>query len=511
MKNKSIAWFILLVLVCLGFFSVQVGTRRMGPWVELMDIWEHAAAVAEIAANPASPQNPLLDLPGSTSPRFTPYIVALGILSRVLHISAYSMLYGAGFLNLAIFCCALYAFIHRCVTGSTAPAITWLFMLSLWGEGWRYSSEYCLVTFISNLAYPSSVAFSLSILSLFLLLKDISRGDRKSAAGYLLLSVIVFTTHTLTWLFLALTSAIVLCTSKSKRRGWYLLLISLCVSLLSGIVWPYYDLLHLIQQSLSGPSWYETTGYLYTSIIRKAGPSLFLLPIPFLFLLKRQFIFPALSFFACLVVYVISYCCGIVLLDRYIYCALFFLHVCGGIFVAGSLQKKQKLNRIPASAILAIAVLCFCYQGTKLCLELSGRYIDYGTLFTIKRYEDPVEKLLPLRNRMAARSVVISDTLTSWTLPALFNVKVVSLLHNNPLVADNAKRCRDVELFFRKETGLLKRQEIVRGYGVSYILLNKSPRPWDGAPRTPEGIAGELKQLGRCMYEDENLVLIRIS
>jgi hypothetical protein len=102
----------------------------------------------------------------------------------------------------------------------------------------------------------------------------------------------------------------------------------------------------------------------------------------------------------------------------------------------------------------------------------------------------------------------MSDTITSWTLPALFHVKVVSLLHNNPLVLDNDKRLKDVEVFFSEKTDNSKRKEILQRYSVAYILMNKSPLPWESIPRVPLSITAGLKQLGSIVYEDQNLLLI---
>ena len=80
MRFDSIKIFLFLL-----FLLVIVLSYLGLPWFAWSDGVEHAAAIKELSDNFFHPQNPLLSLDGSTSPRFVPSIMLMALFMKITH------------------------------------------------------------------------------------------------------------------------------------------------------------------------------------------------------------------------------------------------------------------------------------------------------------------------------------------------------------------------------------------------------------------------------------------
>jgi hypothetical protein len=65
-----------------------------------------------------------------------------------------------------------------------------------------------------------------------------------------------------------------------------------------------------------------------------------------------------------------------------------------------------------------------------------------------KKYPNPMQKYIALKNYLQRGDIVLSDVFTSWVLPCITDVKVISLFHNSPLILQNFERLHDTMTFF---------------------------------------------------------------
>lgn len=97
------------------------------------DFGQHAAAIERIAADWRHPANPLLDVPGTGSPYFTPYTVVLGILSHLTGVPGWQLLKGCGPVNLALVVTGIGAFTRVLSNRRWAPVLALAAFVLLWG------------------------------------------------------------------------------------------------------------------------------------------------------------------------------------------------------------------------------------------------------------------------------------------------------------------------------------------------------------------------------------------
>src|SRR5262245_58425945 len=96
------------------------------------DYWLHVATVAEVAASPLHPRNPVF---GNEYPfsLLSPYLWALGLAARFSGRAPAEILFAQGLVNLLLLLAALYAFTATWARRSAAP-YSLLLVLFLWGR-----------------------------------------------------------------------------------------------------------------------------------------------------------------------------------------------------------------------------------------------------------------------------------------------------------------------------------------------------------------------------------------
>ncbi len=130
----------------------------------ISDFGQHASAVERIKADPWHPANPLLDLPGTDSPYYSPLIVALGLLARATGWSGRAVLRGCGVLNLALFVTGVAAFARTLSRDRAAPLMALAATTLLWGiRPAAWSGFLSAGAMTRNIDFPSAFAIGLTL------------------------------------------------------------------------------------------------------------------------------------------------------------------------------------------------------------------------------------------------------------------------------------------------------------------------------------------------------------
>lgn len=525
-RNYLLTALILLLIISWVSFS-----GRQGPLIELYDYWEHTASIKEMSRNLLEPQNPLLQLGGSTTLRYTPYIFLLALLKKITGIDIFSLIAIISILNFFLLTIGIYLFCREYFSDKEQPLYTLITLLFLWGGSFNFSSEYNLRFLSYTLFYPSEVTFSLSFIGLFYILRFVRYDKLSDYWKYLFLTIFIVLSHPLTGSFFLL-GAFLLTITEGKRRlrntGFYFL--SLLIISLLLILWPYYPFLKAVFNTISTPWAEETRTYLYTTKnIYKIGPALLGIPIIFLLLIKKKYHFITYGFILCASIYVFTYKPKIYLGERYIFYVIFFLHLALSWYLRtlGLLsfrRMKETLTNLNEKNIHTLIfalmlVLGISYQILKLGFEQTGYTIDFKPKPIVQKYKNPIANYNLLKGKIKRGDIIMSDPLTSWLIPTLTDAKIVALYHDNPLVPDNEKRVEDSIKFYESDTPLKTRKAILKKYNVTHFLLNFDRMKENDVNRINnyyqnfrinERLINDLKKIGEITSRNDGFILFKL-
>jgi hypothetical protein len=517
------------LLACLLLFLLATATTFSGRlWSEMGDSWEHAASVQELATNPRNPSNPFLEAEGSTTPRFTLYILLLALAKRVSGLPVIDLMELAGMFNLLLLVTGIYAFTKAYTRNRSQPFFTLVTLLVFWGRGWLYSSEYSLQFLTSSLFHPSIFAFSLSFWGWYFFL---AFKVGKTGAGLLmtaLVSLLITSTHPLTAGFYFIVLFLLnFHQRKEILPGFYLIGLSFLLSIFLMLFWPYFSIIEAFKKGALSGGWYPTGNYFYSNIISGAGMSLLGIPVGLYYLYRRTHLCIIGGLIISVLIYLASYAANLPLLGRYVYFSIFFLQILLSFYLAelwcapSPGEGVSVIRKLLKGASVIIIAALFLYQVRLLDLRGMIRCcVHFDPQFSIERCSHPKEKYAFLATNLRPGNVVMSDTFTSWIIPAMSGAKVVSLFHDNPLVSDNAARMNDTRSFFSPNTSKSERMEILNRYGVTHVLLHKGLEKYEYAPLLKEwgifvpvftpDLIGPLVSLGTIVFRDDTYILARL-
>jgi len=118
---------------------------------------------------------------------------------------------------------------------------------------------------------------------------------------------------------------------------------------------------------------------------------------------------------------------------------------------------------------VAATLLVFFGHSVQLARaqQLSRRY---------RRESNVIRNMRSVAEVAGPNAVVLANPLLSWSLPT-FGPKVISLLHEDPLVPDGVRRGVDVRRFLSPRVSDRERTEILARYHVSHVLLDRERGP----------------------------------
>jgi len=522
--------YLLTTLALVLIISWVSFNGRQGPSIELYDYWEHSASIKEMSRNLLAPGNPFLQLGGSTTLRYSPYIFFLALLKKITGFNLSFIIAVTSILNFLLLTIGIYLFCKEYFQDEEQPLYTLITLLFLWGGAFGFSSEYNLRFLSYTLFYPSEVTFSLSFIGFFYLLR-FARGNKLSDyLKYLFLAIFIFSSHPLTGSFFLLgTFFLTITEGQSWVKNSVFYFLSLIIVFLFLILWPYYPFLKAVYNSLFTPWAEETRMYLYaTKNVYKMGPALLGIPAVLLLLIKRKYYFISFGFIACASVYLLTYKPKIYLGERYIFYMIFFLHLALSWYLKtlGLLSFKvmketlRNLNEKNLHVLILALILLFSisYQIAKLGFEQMGYTIDFKPKPVIQKYINPTDKYRVLIGKLREGDVVVSDPLTSWLIPTLTGSKIVALYHDNPLGSDNATRVEDSITLYRATTPLETRKVILDKYNVSHVLLNLNRMEDNKVNRVndyyknfsiSDTLINDFKKIGEIIFKNNDFILFK--
>lgn len=482
------------VLAVLVVIPVAVHAAR-GHWIG--DFWEHSAVVRELATHPLHPRHPILVV-DAPHPLANPYALLVALFCRLTGASAVAGLATASIVNLVMLLVALRLFVRRSAP-EQADAVGFyllLFMLLLWGiDPWDFSGFYHVNVIVHSLPYPSAFAFWVALLLLALNRKRMADGSPRLLLLIVPMSAVVLLAHPPTFLFVAAGLVAMTVDAPGRLREALLALGAIAAAVAVALTWPYFPLWTL----LTGVSEPNTRNLvMYSQPLMRTFPALLGLP-PLFVSARRTGRWDVVAWMGILcVIYAFGFVTGNYIYGRVVFFIVFLLQLELARFVV-RLESSAETGGARASwkAWTAAAVtICMVLSARSLVktardLRGSATFADYTFL----------------RHEVGQYDVMMTDRRID-VIAASFGGKLVAA--PNPLAfvsrRDQETRRSDVKTFFSAATTELERRELLRKYGVSFVLV---PR-LDGAD--PAMVSERaLRSLGGVAHADAHFLLVRVD
>ena len=190
---------------------------------------------------------------------------------------------------------------------------------------------------------------------------------------------------------------------------------------------------------------------------------------------RREHWFILFGALAMLAPYVFNLVYPIPLGHRFLLFAIFYLHLA---LVWATLEclrasRGREAGPAPVAAKVALGGLVTVIA---LGLFLNIAFVRIDTAHRMANRNPVPASIGQIVQSVPRDGVVMARPLLAWPVPT-FAGKVVSLFHPNPMVPDSAERERDVATFFDPATSEVERTRILRGYGVSHVLIDTADTP----------------------------------
>ena len=299
LETESKRFYIILALILLLvviFFLFNKG------WGLSDDVWETAAAIREISTNPLQPNNPILALQGSTSPRFVPYVIFWGLFKKVTSADIFLTIGIAAIMNYLIIMTGLFRLVSILFKNKAMPVYVMITMLMVWGKGYGWANAYQFELFIENIPHVGFFTFGLTMHALYYLARFFKKKKWPDFLLYSLFSVIVFITHPITGLF-CFVAAFAL--EFTHEKFWKVVLWQSipAIAVALSFIWPYFKYWDVFLQGTQN-EWFQSS--LFSNQILALGPSLLGFPIAIYYGLKKKNRFLIYGLSLCSFIYLFS-------------------------------------------------------------------------------------------------------------------------------------------------------------------------------------------------------------
>lgn len=464
------------------------------------DFGQHASAVQRIRDDPWHPANPLLKEPGTGSPYYSPYVVALGLTARTTGAAGWQMVRWCGPLNLAVLVAGVGAYARTLSDRRRAPVYALLAFTLLWGVRAKEWSGFCGVWSLTRGAsYPSTFAVGLAFLLWAWTDRLALRGGAAwqyawlgAGAGVLLL------VHPIT----ALGAAVgVGATVTGRQRGWSRRVagrwaLAGATAVATAAAWPYFDVFALVgdttvdqvhRRLYTHPlQWYGLAFAGVPALVRRAGrrqadgirgrePGGLRDPLVLMFAADGAI--AAYGWFS----------------GHFTYGRVFALLLSPPQFaLAVELAAVPPWTRLRAVlAPLAAVALCLA-----LAAQI-GAVVPQSWLPVVTRHPQRWPDYRWVADRVPVGAVVLTDgSIPMHVLPA-YGLYLVAPTWPDPSTsaADRARRRADATAYFAPATPVARRLAIARRYSAAWLLL-----PDTGPPPTPASLTAASPHTGERLY-----------
>jgi hypothetical protein len=502
------------LVLCGVLLLLVVSYLSKGRWPGGIDLWEHSAAAREFATRPLSPRHPLLSVDAPHQFQ-NPYLFAVGMFSRLTGTSVITAMNVASVFNLILLCVGLRLFLRRISTRKHVDFYALLFILFLWGPGaWFFSGFLHFNVFALVLPYPSTFSKGVVFLALWAHTRYLDSPDVKRLIPPLLLGSLLWLTHPVDGIFLAVgmvALAGTISTDVRKDRKVAITLAVLAASFLLAMAWPYFSLYELLfgkdvegyRRAIAGED-----RQMYSKVLVRLGPAL--IAVPFIFRRwERWRTDPLVVMFAgTLFAYWYGYST-----QNWSYGRLISsIHVVACIILAeelaaaltGAASEGRKAE--PAVAWIrwtAVGLILFGAFHVRNGLEVLPDSLVADRPYHWIHHEVDMVKVSAfsfLAERHRTYPVVISDLYTSLAIPT-FGSKVVAYARTQAFVPTD-QRGGDMGRFFDKNTSMADRQTIIGRYGASLLVLTNERLSAEPETYRP------LLNLGRVVSQNDRFVFV---
>ena len=428
------------------------------------DVWEYAATVREVSVRFLHPQNPLLALPGNTSPRFTPYTIGWGLFMRATALPVFSVMGAAALVNFLLLTTGLWRLTTRQLRNPAAPLCALAAMLLVWGRGYAQATSYQLEFLLVSLSYIGIFAFALclhALASLRAWLDGAGRGALGTTAAILVVASIC---HPITALFGFAGAAAMLIEARAWKRGALLAAVPL-LAIAGMLAWPYFDYWKVLTKG-SSEAWFEMP--LFENRARALGPLLLAMPLVLDQGLRRKRWFVPLGALICLGAYALSEWRDIRIGGRFLIFTAFFLHLGIALALAEAAAFRRATWRTPGRGRVIAAALILVFFLPALPWRVLGLR---GQIDRLRH--PPAGALWRLDRDLHEGDIVMTDPVTGYLLPAITGARVVAQAKGNPLIQPEIERRRaDARRFFHEPMTPGERRKMLRRYGATHVLID---------------------------------------
>jgi len=494
------------LIVCLILLPLAAFFSFCRPWTVSADVWETAATIRAVSDDILHPTNPLLDLPGETSPRFTPYTVFWGAMMRRTGMGLFTVVGIAGIANWLLFVTGLGRFVRRQFRSHTLPAYVLVTMLVVWGTGYAEANGYQLALFLHALPLVAIFAYGICFHALASLRAYLDSRQWPELLLYALLSIITFVTHPITAAFGFVAAVAMLLAEADFKRAILFQAVPL-LALGAALLWPYFDYLLVLTKG-STEAWYEC--YLFSGQFKALGAAIVGIPVTLYYGLKKRHLFIVYGLAFCLLIYLMSWAVRIQIGSRFILFAAIFLHLAIASYLHEhnilrwrNLTPSLKSRGFAVVLVLILLIPALWYRAR----EMKWMIVHvYDPPFRLHTYDSPARPFFFLSDHLGPSDVVMADDTTGWAIPAITGAKLAAQLKGNPLISAEVSRRRDdARAFLMEELSLEERHRLLRKYHVTHILLDRSQsHKWDPS------LIRDMPSLGRQEAGQGVIVLYRL-
>jgi len=488
-KIKKSSYLILVIfLVIFETFHIT-----KGHWQG--DFFEHSAVVNELSKNLLHPNNPIIKS-NTSHAFFSPYSILVASFSKVTDLNSINSLAYFAYFNLIFFLYSLYFFsksIFKKNYGLIASLIL-LFTMFLWGESpFVWSGFYHIFVLHKVLAYPSTFAISITLLTLGL----VSKNHKKYFFTIIFCSTVVIISHPTTAiiLFISIFTLVFSHSNYSIKRAVFQSIKLIFPSILLSLAWPYFNIVELFIGNKSAADFHDHSFLMYTDILKKNWPILLTIPC-FIYSKKNaKVVFITLTIIFLTLVYITGYLFNFYGVSRVISGVMFFSHVLIAYTVTSFLAKSNLFKKRYLLFVLSVFLL-----------SISLNFMELGKVFMgifKKKDIEYYNKFSFLKSEVTPNDIILSDSKSNWIIPS-YNGKVIASRHPLYWIDDYKERRTDVTSFFSKESSDSLRLITIQNYRPDYILINFSNIQISCSTHR------WLKSLGETVYEENNLELLKL-
>jgi hypothetical protein len=484
----------IILLACFVAYFGLYGFRML--WVA--DLRMYCAGVAELERSLLHPMHEATDAPAATTGIYTPFIVAIGVLGKIISVTPYRALQIAGVINLIFYASAMVFFFRSCSPEPrrwSTPAFFLIASLFLRMRSFGWSSETDLLAFRYVQAYPSTFAWSLALFAFGAANRSLEGGPKRWAIIAFAAMALATTSHllTATWMAGVIGLMIALRLARSDRRSALrpagLLAAAVGLGVLLSFAWPGFEIpLGIYAGVAENPPFGRTPFADMANLYWLA-----LAAVPWLALRRTGWSLLA-GFAATHLVLVIARGLHVDFGHRYAFFEAFFAQVAVAqvcaIGLASLLEGRWRSLGSPREALTHWAPIAFLVATISTALfssetaqlrGASGAMLSPSALLEQPPSHDRYYALLGNIASHLSRGdrLMMHLERDAWDIASITGARAI-LSPYAFRVPDYAERVEDIERFFATSTSTIEAQEILERRRVTKILLTE--RHLDLAP-----------------------------